>query len=192
VGAGFVASGAAAGDEASSANHAADAAALGGAQGVLDDLPSLLNRGFEDADEIAELIGGGTCLQTGRVKAVQLAAANGATLTNYCFNVFRDRVTASVRMNKTNVAGPPASADAEAATTFDASACTLDPSFVKPTPSPAPTSGPPPSSPPATPAPTKTWVDCGFGRLEVHFSGGKFHFERVGHIADDLEPRLTA
>lgn len=194
VGAGFAASGAAAGDEAASANHAADAAALGGAQGVLDNLPASLNPGFEDVDEIGDLLGGGTCVQTGRAKAAQLAAANGATLTSYCWNVFADRVTASVRMNRTNVAGPPTSADAEAATTFEASACNLDPSFVKPTPSPSPTStsSSSPTSPPSTPAPIKTWVDCGFGPLEVHYSGGKFHFERVGHIADDLEPRLTA
>ena len=127
VGAGFAASGAAAGDEAASANHAADAAALGGAQGVLDNLPASLNPGFEDVDDIADLLGGGTCVQAGRAKAAQLAAANGATLTSYCWNVFADRVTASVRMNRTNVAGPPTSADAEAASTFDASACTLDP-----------------------------------------------------------------
>jgi hypothetical protein len=192
VGAGFTAAGAAAGDEASSANHAGDAAALGGAQGVLDNLPALLNPGFEDVDDIAGLLGGGTCLQTGRAKAAQLAAANGATLTTYCWNVFRDRVSVSVRMNKTNVSGPPASADAEAATTFDASSCTLDPSFVRPTPSPSSTSTPSPAPSPPSTSPIKTWIDCGFGPLEVHYSGGKFHFERVGHIADDLEPRLTA
>jgi hypothetical protein len=194
VGAGFAASGAAAGDEAASANHAADAAALGGAQGVLDNLPASLSPGFEDVDDIADLLGGGTCVQAGRAKAAQMAAANGATLTSYCWNVFADRVAASVRMNRTNVAGPPTSADAEASSTFEASACTLDPSFVRPTPSPSPTgtsSPSPTTSPTSTPAPIKTWVDCGFGPLDVHFSGGRFHFERLGHIADDLEPRLT-
>ena len=196
VGAGFAASGAAAGDEASSANHAADAAALGGAQGVLDDLPDSLDPGFEDVNDIADLLGGGTCLQTGRAKAARLAAANGATLTSYCWNVYRDRVTAAVRMNRTNVSGPPARADAEAATRFEASACRLDPSFVRPTPSPSPTStsgpAPPTSSPSRIPRPVETWIDCGFGRLEVHFEDDRFHFDRLNHIADDLEPRLTA
>ena len=68
VGAGFAASGAAAGDEAASANHAADAAALGGAQGVLDNLPASLNPGFEDVDEIGDLLGGAPAFRPGAPK----------------------------------------------------------------------------------------------------------------------------
>lgn len=195
-GAALAAAGAAAGDEASSANHAADAAALGGAQGVLDDLPDSLNPGFEKPSDIANLLGGGTCLQTGRPRAAELAAANGGTLTSYCWNVFADEVSASVRMNRTNVSGPPAKADAVAATTFDATACSLDPSFTQPTPSPSPTPtpGPGPTPPPGPPPPVATWIDCGFGRLVVDSTSadGRFHFQQLSHIADDLKPRLTA
>jgi hypothetical protein len=195
VGAALAAAGAAAGDEASSANHAADAAALGGAQGVLDDLPNSLSPGFEKPSDIANLLGGGTCLQTGRAQAADLAAANGGTLTSYCWNVFADEVSASVRMNRTNVSGPPAKADAVAATTFDATACSLDPDFTEPTPSPSPTPTPGPGpTPPGPPPRIVTWIDCGFGRLVVDFTNddGRFHFRHLSHIADDLKPRLTA
>jgi hypothetical protein len=200
VGAGFTALGAAAGDESSTAQHAADAAALGGARSVLDDVPEALDHGFTKTSDIADLLGGGSCLQTGRVKAAQLAAANGATLTSYCWNVFRDRVSATVRMNSTNVSGPPAGADAEAATTFDASSCALDPGFEPPSPSPSPTgsSDPPPSpaptEPPAPPRPVTTWVDCGSGRLNLRFdpSDLRFTFQHLGRSIDDLKPRLTA
>lgn len=185
--------------EGSQATYAADAAALGGAQGVLEDAPDSLMAGFGRTSDIADLLGGGSCLQTGRAKAEQLAAANGAAVTSYCWNVFRDQVTAAVRMNGTDVSGPPASADAEAATTFEARACSLDPSFDEPTPEPTPsptgTTPPdaPPPPPPPPPRPIVTWVDCGLGRMTVEFSiiDGRFRFRDLEGDLEDVEPRLT-
>lgn len=192
-----------AGDESASAQHAADAAALGGAQGIVDDLPISLAPGFVVPSEIPLLLGGGTCVQTGRIDATQLAAANGATLLNYCYNVYRDQVTVDVRMNGTEVQGSPTQADAEAATTFEASSCSLDPSFAMPTPSPSPTptddddddddDPPPPPPPPPPPSRIASWVDCGFGRIDVVFTpaDGRFHFIDLVGMAADLKPRLT-
>ena len=92
-------------DEGSAATHAADAAALGGARGVLDDLPDQLILGFTAPPEIAGLVGGGTCLQNGRAKADELARANEASLTSYCYNVWSDEVSVAVQMNSTSVEG---------------------------------------------------------------------------------------
>lgn len=205
IAAGFTALGAVAGDEGSSAQHAADAAALAGAQGVLDDVPDSVRPGFTVAAEIPELLGGGTCLQTGRSDAADLAAANTATLTSYCYNVFRDQVKVSVRMNDDPVSGTQARADAEAASTFEANACGLDPSFSLPTetPSPTPTATktpdpdddpPPPPPPPPPPRNLPTWVDCGFGRLPVLYTpvDERFHFIGLEPLLEDLKPRLTA
>ena len=186
-------------DEGSAATHAADAAALGGARGVLDDLPDQLILGFTAPPEIAGLVGGGTCLQNGRVKADELARANEASLTSYCYNVWSDEVSVAVRMNSTSVDGPPATARAEAETTFTADECRLDPSFTEPTEEP---DDPPaaddddddePSVPLPPPGPSLTWIDCGVGRQPIEFRPAVARFFFV-HLADDLvdvDPRLT-
>jgi len=190
----------AASTERSGAEHAADAAALAGAQGVVDNLSSALVLGFEDPDDIVGLLGGGVCLQTGRIQATQLAAANHASLTSYCYNVFADEVTTSVIMNGSNV-DSRATARAEASTTFDAPSCHLDPSFDPPTPSPSPS--PDPDDDPddeddqptisAPPTPIETWVDCGSGHLDVKFDVDdlRFHFTDLAGAVADLKPRLT-
>lgn len=178
-------------DESANAQHAADAAALAGAQGVLDDLPATLGAGFTGPDDIAEVIGGGTCLQTGRVDAAQLAAANGAALTSYCWNVFRDTVSVGVQLDRTTVAQSPDRADAEAATTFDASDCRFPGGFTRPT-QPAAEGGDAEEAPPPPPA-VDTTVDCGFGPLAVRLGSGATLFRFVGLEAalEDLRPRLT-
>jgi hypothetical protein len=188
-----------AGEEGAGAHHAADAAALGGAEAVLDDMPNALIVGFREPRDIPGVLGGSVCLQQGRVEASRLAAANDATLTQYCYNVHTDEVSVSVRMNSTAVSGSPVSADAVAATTFDASACELDPAFVQPTPSPSPSDSesPAPTEPPEPPEPPRpmdTWIDCGFGPIPVKFTPGigKFHFKDLASALADLEPRLTA
>jgi len=192
---------AAASEERSSAQHAADAAALAGAQGVVDKLGTSLAGGFEDPRDIAQLLGGGTCLQVGRSEASQLAAANGASLTSYCFNVFRDEVTTKVAMNATSV-DSTSKARAEASTTFEASSCHLDPAFDRPSPSPSPTEddeddgdddGDDDSDPPPPPKPQTTWVDCGFGHLDVTFNLAdlRFHFSDLPGIGAGLTPVLT-
>jgi len=187
-----------AGEEGAGAQHAADAAALGGAQAVLDDMPNALVIGFRDPRDIPGLLGGSVCLQKGRVEASRLASANDATLTSYCYDVHSDEVSVSVRMNATAVSGPPASADAVAATTFDISACELDPAFVRPTPSPTPSpsgsQSPEPTAPPELPSrPMDTWIDCGFGQIPVKYTPGigKFHFKDLASALAELEPRLT-
>lgn len=198
VATGVTALGAAAGDEGSAAQHAADAAALAGAQAVLDDLPDSLLPGFTLPAEIPELMGGGTCLQTGRAEASDLAVANTARLTRYCYNVYRDQVSVTVELTDDPVSGTPARADAEAASTFEAASCELDPGFSSPTPSPTPTKKPDPDKdpppPPPPPRPLSTWVDCGFGRLPVVLSpfDERFHFVNLATIAEGLKPRLTA
>ena len=63
LGAGFVALGSVAGAEGGRAQQAADAAALAGAQSVVDDLPRSLAPGFRRASEVADLVGGGRCAQ---------------------------------------------------------------------------------------------------------------------------------
>ena len=200
-----------AGGERAGARHAADAAALAGAQAVLDELPDQLSPGFLTAEDIPTLLGGGVCLQTGRIDADRLAAANGATLTSYCYDVFRDEISTGVRMNSTQGTSP-STADATAATTFDASRCALDDGFAPPTPTPAP----PPTdddgddgddgdgedgdegdedAPPPPPPPTRvgTSIDCGTGPLALAFqvASARFGFVDLATELADVRPRLT-
>jgi hypothetical protein len=186
---------AAAADERSTAMHAADAAALAGARGVLDDAPAALSPGFTTPPEIPILLGGGVCVQTGRVEAFRLAAANNATLTSYCYNVFTDTVRVAVRMNAYNVGEGPATASAEAATTFHAASCVLDPDFTPP-PDDPPDEDPPPDDEPTPapdPEPIDTTIDCGFGGLAVifRFPQARFFFVDLGRALDARDPRLT-
>lgn len=187
-----------AGDEGATAQHAADAAALAGAQRALDEVPSSLRGGFTRPDDIAGLLGGGTCLQTGVVEASQLATSNEATVTHYCYNAFSDRVSVSVELNSTQVAGPPATAKAQAASTFDAGQCQLDSDFVAPTPPPSPDPGqtdPPPTAaaPAPRPDPIATSINCGFGDVPVTFypAALRFRFADLATAMADQRPRLT-
>ncbi|WP_375426535.1 hypothetical protein [uncultured Friedmanniella sp.] len=175
-----------AGDERSNAAHAADASALAGAQAILDGLPDQLAPGFLRPSDIANLMGGGVCVQTGRLEASRLAAKNGATLTGYCYNVFRDEVATDVAMNST-----PGTASAVAATSFDASSCTLDADFHAPTTAPAADDDD--DAPPPSPAPVGTSIDCGTGLLRLAFSLASARFGFVGLAADlaDVRPRLV-
>jgi hypothetical protein len=109
----------------STAQHAADAAALAGARGILDEAPIALATGFTAPDEIPLMLGGGPCVQTGRVEAFRLAQANHAILTSYCYNVWTDTVRVSVRLTDSNVAATRATAAAESTTTFEPAHCTL-------------------------------------------------------------------
>lgn len=184
-------------NESSGAAHAADAAALGGAQGVLDDLPDDLALGFTSPSVIAGLVGGGSCLQTGRAKAADLASANAATLTSYCYDVYRDEVSVAVQLNSTAVEGPPATAQAEAETTFTADDCRLAPSFSEPSDEPeappAADDDEPADPPPPPPGPELTWIDCGLGRQTIEFrpAVARFFFQDLAGDLVDVQPRLT-
>lgn len=196
-----------AGDERSDARHAADAAALAGAQAVLDELPDQLAPGFLVPSDINTLLGSGVCLQTGRPDADRLAAQNGATLTSYCYDAFRDEITADVAMTSSQVSAP-GTASATAATTFDASSCTLDAGFTPPTPAPPPAAdggdddggdddggdeGDPPPPPPPPPAQVGTSIDCGTGPLTLAFqvASARFGFVDLATELADVKPRLT-
>ncbi len=188
--------GAVASDESSNAQHAADAAALGGARGVLDDLPTDLVLGFTTPADIPLLVGGGTCLQNGSSEATRLASANGAALTSYCYNVWSDEVSVSVRMRSTAVAGEPTRAKAEAETTFTADECRLDPSFDEPSDEPDDPPGDDEDDddpPPPPPGPMTTWIDCGIGRQVIEFRPlvGRFFFRQLADDVEDVDPRLT-
>lgn len=187
--------GAVAANESSGAQHAADAAALGGARGVLDDLPTDLLLGFTTPAEIPVMVGGGPCLQNGRGEAARLASANGADLTSYCYNVWADEVSVSVTLRSTAVSGDKVSASAEAETTFTADECRLDPGFDLPTEAPDPPGddeeddGPPP----LPPGPLSTWIDCGIGRQVIEFRPlvNRFFFRDLAGDVEDVDPRLT-
>ena len=185
----------AAGDERSSAMHAADAAALAGARGVLDDAPAALSPGFTTPAEIPMLLGGGVCVQTGRVEAFRLAAANNATLTSYCYNVFTDTVRVTVRMNVSNVGEGVATAAAEAVTSFQPASCVLASDFTPPPEDPPGGESPPEPepTPPPDPDPINTTIDCGFGGLAVifRFPEERFYFVDLARALDDRDPRLT-
>ena len=184
-------------NESAGAQHAADAASLAGAAAVVDTLPAALVPGFRLPAEIPELLGGGTCLQTGQLQAAQLAAQNQATLTHYCYDVYRDQVSVRVTLDYTNTTKEPshAQAKATAATTFEANACSLDPSVTLPTPTPAPAPAAAAAAAKApVPPPLRTWVECGFGRLAVVWNPAlsKFQFLELAGLPELLTPKLVA
>jgi hypothetical protein len=86
-------------DERGGAQTAADAAALGGAQAVRDELPGLLAQ-IRSAADLARVSDTLTC-GVGRDGAVELAAANGADVTAYCYDSVTDRVEVSVENRTT-------------------------------------------------------------------------------------------
>jgi hypothetical protein len=191
----------AAGEERSGAQHAADAAALAGAQSILDDAPDDLAPGFLRVSDIPAQLGGGVCSQNGRAEATRLAGANDATLTSYCYDVWSDTVSTSVRLDESHVGDTKAIADAEAVTGFAPAECRLASAFEPPEePSTPPEDDddaeeedddpPPPPPPPAT---VNTTVDCGFGDLPVVFrtATSRFTFTDLAAALEDLDPRLT-
>jgi len=192
---------AAASDERSSAMHAADAAALAGARGVLDDAPRAMQPGFPTPAEMPLLLGGGVCVQTGRVQAFRLAQANGATLTSYCYNVWTDLVRVTVRMNNYNVGNGPATASAEATTTLQPASCVISPDFELPEDEPEETpppgeeepTPPPPTPPPPPPANIRTTLNCGYGDLTIiyRYPENRFFFVNLAAELEDHEPVLT-
>src|SRR5690349_25023657 len=90
-------------DERGQAQTAADAAALAGAEAVRDGLPALLGQVRSPAD-LARVADTLTC-GAGREDAVELAAANGAEVTSYCYDSIDDRVEVTVENRATRDAG---------------------------------------------------------------------------------------
>ena len=165
--------------------HGADAAALAGAQAVLDGIPSAVTPGFLSPADVPELLGGGRCLQTGSAEAARLARANGDSLTDYCYSSFTDEISVTV-------SGPDgARAEATAATSFDAGACSLDPGFTPPTKDPDDDSDDDSKDGPLPPA--RTRLDCGIDNLVVTYdpADSRFHFVGLEAVLADVKPRLT-
>jgi len=162
------------------AQHGADAAALAGAQAVLDEIPTDVAPGFLVPSDILVLLGGAGCLTTGRPDAERLAAANGDTVTSYCYDARRDEVRVEVETR----AGTGRRA-ATAATTFDAGSCSLDSAF-----DPGST---PDNDDPGDVSPQKTSIDCGITSLQVLYNpaDSRFHFVGLAAVLADVQPRLT-
>jgi len=172
-------------DDKGGALHGADAAALAGAQAVLDGIPQAVAPGFLTPTEVPLLLGGGRCLLTGYPEASRLAGANGDSLapSDYCYNSFTDEVTVTVSGDD------GARARATAATSFDAGACSVDPGFTPPSEDPDDDSDD--SNEPLPPA--RTLLDCGIDNLVVTYNPAdtRFHFVGLEAVLADVEPRLT-
>ena len=173
------------------AQHGADAAALAGAQFVLDEIPTEVAPGFLSPTDIPVLLGPGRCVQTGRAQAFQLASANGDQLTDYCYDPFTDEIDVTVSGDD------GARAKATAATSFDAGSCTLDPGFTPPSEDPGAGDDSGKSSgddkADAPPPPVQTLLDCGIANLAVTFNpvDSRFHFVDLGLALAAVQPRLT-
>lgn len=183
-------------DEKSKAQSAADAAALAGAGSIANELTALLGLLHSKGD-----LGGLAGCALGQPDASAYAAKNDATLTSYCFDLARNRVEASVRMNQpvSDEVGP-AVARAVASSGFDVGSCSWQddpPPSPTPTPTPTPTespdepSGPPPSpTPPPPPPDIGTTLTC--GPIVAHFviGGSNGLLSLVDVDVHGLEPRL--
>ncbi|MGY4719242.1 hypothetical protein [Naumannella huperziae] len=179
--------------EGNRAQHAADAAALAGAEAALTDIPGLLGAGFARPGDLLDQLGLSGCAQLGRADAQRLATENGASITSYCYNPYRDRVEVSVVAND-SADGPPARSRAVAETGLDLDSCAIDPSFERPTPTPTP---PPPSVPPSAPPtpdppppPLRTTMKCGPVEFALRFAEGRFRFVDINADLVGLDSRL--
>jgi hypothetical protein len=178
-------------DSKSKAQTAADAAALAGASVLTDVLPDLVGLLNSVNDNLASHVG----CDLGRAEAEDYAAKNGASLTDYCFDLASGRVSVAVRMNEpvSDDVGP-ATARAVASTGLDLAGC----GFTDPSPSddpddpddPEPTDGPT-DGPPPPPPDSSTSLDC--GPLQVEFViDGETGLLHVSHVdLDGLEPSLV-
>ncbi|WP_194288996.1 MULTISPECIES: pilus assembly protein TadG-related protein [unclassified Nocardioides] len=185
-------------DEKSQAQSAADAAALAGAGALRELLPQLLAM-MTSRDDLGGTAGCGF----GQDRASTYAQKNDATLTDYCFDLARGEVRASVQMNEAvSDEVDAAVADAVASTGLDLSGCSWndeDPPEPTPTPTPTPTAGPTggPSDgptedpgPPPPPPDIGTTFSCGplTARFVIDGETGRLSF--VDFELDGLEPRL--
>jgi len=175
-------------DDKGGARHGADAAALAGAQAVLDGIPEAVTPGFLTPTEIPVLLGGGRCLLVGYPEASRLASANGDSLapSDYCYNSFTDEVSVTVHGDG------GARAEATAATSFDAGACSVDPGFTPPTKAPGDDDSGDDSDDNPLP-PERTLLDCGIDNLVVTYNpvDSRFHFVGLDLVLADVKPRLT-
>lgn len=201
-------------DQRSRAQTAADAAALAGAGGVLDDLeerlgdplPGLLSledprSAFDDA--FYSLFAASSAL--GSSDADRLAAANGAHVTSYRYDWLADRVQVRVQMDAQLEGGARSQAEASAQLGMRFGQCRFaDLPTPVPTPTPTPTSSPAPTDaptdppvpadPPEPPGPVDLDLDCDGHDLRFSLDGGgRLRLTPPGQLRawNRLDPRLV-
>jgi hypothetical protein len=170
-------------DERGQAQTAADAAALGGAEAAREGLPALFAavRSAEDLEAIGDAL---TC-GVGREGAVELASANGAEVTSYCYDSFTDRVEVEVVNRATgDAATGTATAGAVASLGLLIDECTRSPD---PSATPSAEPGPEPSEPPE---PGEVTLAC--GDLTVEFEQADDGELRLVTPPEELAERLES
>ena len=196
-------------DQRSRAQNAADAAALAGAGGVLDDLearlgeplPGLLalddpRSAFDDA--FAALFDASAAF--GSAAADRLAAANGAHVTFYRYDWLADRVEVRVQMDDRLQGGEQSQAESAARLGTRFGRCRF---ADLPTPSPTPTVTPTPDQrhrdrPPdagRTAGPVRLTLECDGHDLRFSLDGGgRLRLTPPGQLRswNQLEPRLVS
>jgi hypothetical protein len=159
-------------DQKSGSQSAADAAALGAAEQIGDDLPQEITGRLATVTSEAGLLdvlagaGGGF----GREGALEFAGRNDADVTSYQYSRFADTIEVRVQGRATAGTGahPQSAATAELGVRLGTCRLTNDPvSTPSPTPTPSPSPGADPV-PPAPPADTGTVLRC--GDLVLHFT----------------------
>jgi len=190
-------------DERGQAQTAADAAALGGAEAVREGLPALFAavRSAQDLDGVADAL---TC-GVGQEAAVELAAANGAEVTSYCYDSSADRVEVEVANRATgDAATGTATATAAAGLGLLIDDCTRapDPSATaspgpEPGAEPDPEAEPDPAAGPEPSQPAEITLTCGDVTVEFEpADGGGLRLatppeELAEQLEDAFEPRLV-
>lgn len=179
----------------SGVQNAADAAALAGADDVIDhvvdDLATLPNGPFRPGTFFCGL---------GESDARTLAQDNGAHVTSYCYDWRRDTATVEVASNKALSGGQHSKAKAVARTGVPWGAC----HFVglpepTPTPTPTPTSSrnPSPSSTAPSPSPTSTepsepiQLVCGGTTIDYDLKDGHLVVHDLQALRNMLKARLV-
>ena len=174
-------------DERGQAQTAADAAALGGARAARDGLPALF-AALRTADDL-EAVGDALTCGVGREGALELAAANGAEVTSYCYDSLTDRVEVEVVNRATgDAATGTATAAAVASLGLLIDDCTRspDPSATPP----APPGAEPETDPDAGAGPAEITLTC--GDLRVEFEAADGGGLRLVTPPEELAERLEA
>ena len=197
-------------DQRSRAQNAADAAALAGAGGVLDDLEArlgdplpgrlTLDQPSSAFDDVFYALFTGTSA-SGGTDADRLAAANGAQVTSYRYDWRADRIEVQVQMNGRLEGGEQSQAAASAEVGSRFGRCRFTPPPTPPTvPTPTETPSPDPSATPTAaptpdpPGPVDLDLDC--DGHDLHFvldGGGRLRLTPPGQLRswNRLDPRLV-
>jgi hypothetical protein len=152
-------------DQKAGAQAAADAAALGAASEIRDQIPALIVSALASVQDPAGLSGLLTTLGSGlgRTSALDFASRNNADVISYQFTPSIGVVNVQVRSRDTASTGKHAVSGASARIGPRLGPCVLDA---------GPVASPPvPADPAAPPAPTGIGVSCGDLHLHITFPG---------------------